>query len=464
MSHFFTPLLAAALSLAGSDGPTPEQEDANLRALHVSGANAWAGGDRGVIWRSMDAGRSWQFQATPTALSLRGFSFLTDRIGWAAGGGIAAFTRTSVGVLLKTEDGGETWARIDQTPLPAIVAVRFFTPDRGLIACEPTDAAPSGLWTTEDGGATWTNLRGPRLGHWRAAALTGPERALLVGERGRIGLANGGSLQPSPTAPGGLPALTAVTAHGKNVYACGDGGRIWRSETAGRAWEPVAGPLPDGSASRLAAGATADDLDLRGLWANGETLAVCGAPGGLIFVRSADEDGELKWSAGSVGGTAPLNAVAFAKTRGPGGADSPYGLAVGDLGTIVRTPAAPADAAAAGWFTVRAGKRRATTLALVADPAETPFLTFATTAADDGHRAVAFCPVRRDLGAAAVQTAGEQSRLDAAVQTAGGSAGLVGWDFPISLPGSEENPTMLAGEWNERFEGPDGAGAAGQRL
>ncbi|WP_145358190.1 hypothetical protein [Alienimonas californiensis] len=481
MSHLLiAPLLAAALSQVGPPdanpadaapaGPTPEQEDANLHALHLAGPHAWACGDRGAVWRSADAGRTWAFQPTPTAWSLRSLSFVTGNLGWAAGGGVEAFTGDSVGVVLNTTDGGATWERIDATPLPNVVAIRFFTPERGLAACEPTDAAPSGLWTTEDGGAVWTALPGPRLGHWRAAALTGPEQALLVGERGRIALSGGGALTASPAAPGGLPALNAVTAAGAAAFACGENGRVWTTRTAGRAWELLPGPLPtNGSA---AGGPVAQDLDLRGVWAGGPssgtpTLAVCGDPGGVIFVRSPGADGRPGWTAGGVAGTAPLNAVAFSQVRTERG-EEPYGLAVGDLGAIVRTAAKPAEAAAVGWNTVRGGGRRAAALAIVADPAEGPFLALAATAAADGHRAVVLCPVRRDLGAAAVRPAGEAGRLDSAVLTAGGSAGLLSWDFPLTVPGAEADPAVLVREWNDRHEGdgptPGTGGGAGPRL
>ncbi len=142
---------------------------------------------------------------------------------------------------------------------------------------------------------------GPRLGRWRAAALTGPQRGLLVGERGRIATFGGGELRASPTAPGGLPALHAVTLRttgdaptdGPAVFACGDGGRLWAGDAAGRLWRPIAGPLP--TRSPAAGGgshgsphyAAAADLDLRGLWAQGNAFAVCGDPGGVVFVRAA---------------------------------------------------------------------------------------------------------------------------------------------------------------------------------
>ena len=451
-------LLAAVLSIAGAGEAAPppvppEREDANLHAVHAAGARAWACGDRGVIWRSGDAGRSWSFCRTPTGLSLRSLSFLTNRIGWAAGGGTESFTGDSVGVVLKTTDGGANWERVDATPLPAVVAVRFFTPEAGVAVCEPTDFAPAGLWGTEDGGRVWTPRPGPRLGYWRAAALIGPERAVLVGERGRVALLSGAEPVASPTAPGGLPALTAIAAAGPTAFACGEGGRVWQVGAAGRAWRPLPGPLPADQTN---------DLDLRGIWAKGNEVAVCGNPGGAVFVLAPNQKGRPTWTVSHTGQTAPLNALAFSAIRSPnGGDDEPYGLAVGNFGAVIRTAAAPSNAAAVGWNAVRAGGRRAAALAIAESPAAVPYLALAATAADDGHRFVALCPVRRDVGPAAVRRPGQADRLDRAVGAAGGSAGLLGWNFPASLPGAEEDAALLLRDWEERFEGtsPNGGDA-----
>ena len=418
--HPAAPLLVAFLLQAPA--APPEREDANLRALHLAGANAWACGDRGTVWHSADAGFTWTYQPTRTTHSLRSLSFLTGRIGWAAGGGTAAFTADSEGVVLKTTDGGTTWNRVDRTPLPAVAAVRFFTPDDGLAACAPTAAAPSGLWATADGGATWVPRPGTRLGHWRAAALAGPDRAVLVGERGRVALLTGGEPKASPAAPGGLAALTAVTVAGTTGWACGEGGGLWHTDSAGRAWTPA--PLPDG--------VTPHDLDLRGVWAEKNAVAVCGDPGGVVLAAALSSDGTPTWTAGFTGQTAPLNAVAFSESGG-----KKYGLAVGDLGAVVRTAAGPTDAAAAGWTPVRGGGRRAAGLVLTADPAGVPFLALARHAADDGHRVAALCPVRRDLGTAADQPAGAADRFDQAVLAAGGSAAGLGWTLPLAVPGLE---------------------------
>ena len=220
-------------------------------------------------------------------------------------------------------------------------------------------------------------------------------------------------------------------------WAAGEGNALWRTRTAGRAWEPVKGPAeaPPGAA------------DWRAVWADGNAVALCGSPGGAVFTGT-DSPGGVIWAAGFTGQTAPLNAVAFSETR----AGEPYGLAMGDLGAIVRTSVGPGDAAAAGWRAVRGGGRRAAILVVTADPAGVPLASLAVHAADGGHRAAVFCPVRRDVGAAAVQRPGERGRLRDAVLAAGANAAGLSHQFPLAVPGAGSNAAALAADWDRRLD------------
>src|SRR2546426_1173902 len=87
-------------------------DDATLRAVHfIDDKEGWAAGDEGVIWHTLDGGKSWVRQPTGIRASLRSVCFLTADMGWAAGreelphGG-------SAGVLLFTRDRGEKWQRL----------------------------------------------------------------------------------------------------------------------------------------------------------------------------------------------------------------------------------------------------------------------------------------------------------------------------------------------------------------
>lgn len=93
--------------------PTPMQDDANLHDVQfVSPDVGWAVGDRGVIWKTEDAGRTWRLQKSPVDGSLQKVCFLTDRVGWIVGEGMTAYTRIGYGVVLFTDDGGKRWREL----------------------------------------------------------------------------------------------------------------------------------------------------------------------------------------------------------------------------------------------------------------------------------------------------------------------------------------------------------------
>ena len=68
-----------------------------------------------------------------TDCALRSVCFLTDRLGWVAGGSTTPYTRIGVGVILATRDGGKTWTSLARgsRPLPQLHFVRFFSPSDG---------------------------------------------------------------------------------------------------------------------------------------------------------------------------------------------------------------------------------------------------------------------------------------------------------------------------------------------
>ena len=63
--------------------------------------------------------------------------------------------RGSVGVLLRTADGGLTWDEVGTNVLPGLNAVHFFDDQQGLVCGDGSDAFPGGVFATADGGRTW---------------------------------------------------------------------------------------------------------------------------------------------------------------------------------------------------------------------------------------------------------------------------------------------------------------------
>ncbi len=102
------------LVLCSSDGgaswqpplqPLPEDivRHFDFAAVAVRGAKVWIAGAPGSrVFYSPDAGRSWFAAATGQTLPIRALCFPDDRHGYAVG---------SLGTILATEDGGQTWVR-----------------------------------------------------------------------------------------------------------------------------------------------------------------------------------------------------------------------------------------------------------------------------------------------------------------------------------------------------------------
>lgn len=165
---------------------------AMMLATARAGSRIVAVGDHGVIMLSDDGGRSHrQARSVPIDVTLTGVAFVGEREGWAVG---------HRGVVLHTQDGGETWAvqRIDQAEDRPLFAVHFFDPHHGVAV---------GLWSrvmvTSDGGSRWDSI-----------AFSAPEGA--------------------KKADMNLMALFA-DAKGR-LYATGERGLVLRSEDRGRTW------------------------------------------------------------------------------------------------------------------------------------------------------------------------------------------------------------------------------------
>lgn len=93
-----------------------------LISAAVAGNRLVAVGEHGVIIYSDDNGQTWYQSAVPTSETITCVAFATPRFGWAAGG---------QGVVLHTSDGGLTWQRqitgAQVLPLMQAAATQFAT-------------------------------------------------------------------------------------------------------------------------------------------------------------------------------------------------------------------------------------------------------------------------------------------------------------------------------------------------
>lgn len=143
---------AEPLHLAALHDPHSDKEMllALATARDASGSRMVAVGDHGIVLLSDDLGKTTrQASSVPTQVSLTGVTFVDRKLGWACG---------HWGTILKTVDGGESWAmvRSDTSVDRPLFSIHFFDSKHGLAV---------GLWSlvliTSDGGSTWNEVKLP---------------------------------------------------------------------------------------------------------------------------------------------------------------------------------------------------------------------------------------------------------------------------------------------------------------
>ena len=264
----------AAQPVDGDAVIAPLAKRSLLLDVHGRGERALAVGEHGHILLSTDSGRSWRQVPAPTRRMLMGVFLVDDRVAWAVG---------HQSVILKSGDGGETWAKANAEPWAkadadeaAYFDILFLDGQTGFIV-----GSYGKILTTVDGGENWTEAKqedDPHFSHITPA----PDGSLwLCGEYGTVWRSAGsaGNWQPRMTPYDGTFFGVIPLAKGGAVVF-GLRGNIFRSED-GTKWEQVESPTK----SLLHGGlALADD---RLLLAAGAGQLLVSADRGLTFRLAA---------------------------------------------------------------------------------------------------------------------------------------------------------------------------------
>ncbi len=242
----------AALYLAGEDARIWRSADAGVSwqplaplpagtavlalAFAPDGRRLLAGTDGAGLFRSDDAGLSWRLAADVPATFVAGLWF--D----AAADGLA-YARTRAG-LFRSDDAGGFWQ-----PMAAEVEARIDALLVGPAAGHALAFTNSGLvYRTTDAGRTWHShgdLGRPTTVYVAGRRLDPGGERLLVGAH--IGLLfsddAGRTWQPWPTGPGPVAANDLAQAPDEVLYLAGSDG-VYRSTDAAASWMPAGQGLP----------------------------------------------------------------------------------------------------------------------------------------------------------------------------------------------------------------------------
>lgn len=253
-----------------------------LLAIAQAGKRVVAGGERGIIVYSDDAGASWRQATVPVSVSLTGLHFVNERDGWAVGHG---------GVVLRTRDGGGSWTRqldgkqaaalwlaavkagnngagdparaladaerlLAEGPTKPFLDINFFDEKNGLLV-----GAFGLVFATADGGATWQpapeRLNNPQGKHLYGIQIVG-DTCFIVGEQGAVFYSSDRGKRFAAVATpyegsyfGALaagPGAALVFGMRGNAYWSDNGGASWRKSEIASAASLAAGlRLHDGT-------------------------------------------------------------------------------------------------------------------------------------------------------------------------------------------------------------------------
>jgi photosystem II stability/assembly factor-like uncharacterized protein len=391
-------------------------------------------GDEGVIWHSVDGGKSWERQKSGTRASLRGVHFLTPYTGWVVGRreemGVGA-----VGVVLHTRDGGWHWEEIAWQQLPPLQGVRFFDERRGVVWGDGSPAFPTGVFVTEDGGKTWQAASDITLPLCRGAAFRPDGTHMVVvglgGRWGRIELKNGqgliGEREVSPSRNWYAAADDGQMPGPGTCYMVGDGGAIRQSRDGGQSWQSLVPELPK---EALAV------CDFRACAAFGKHVWVAGRAGRLVL---HSRDRGQSWQRQRLEVPLTIHGMYFLTDQ--------IGWLVGEMGVIHGTTDGGMT-----WKVQRLGGTRAAALSVQAQAQQLPLEHVAVWGGGQGYRCAAVV-----VTSAAERTAGrwqgaEEERWRQAWRDSGGVALNREWAFPLPLHAQDLTPRQLLAFW-DRYQG-----------
>jgi photosystem II stability/assembly factor-like uncharacterized protein len=440
MRRFRFPLagLIALVAAPAFAQPAIPFDDAGLHAVQfIDKDEGWAAGDDGVIWHSIDGGKSWERQRTGTRASLRGLHFQTPYTGWAVGRVETPAGGPSLGVMLKTTDGGIKWEEVGSLMLPGLHFVRFIDEKNGFVCGDGSDAFPSGMFSTADGGRSWKAVPGPKVPGWRAADFNASGlHGVLAGAWSRLGTLTVNGFKESELDP-----LSGRTVHGvklgapqstglkfTNSFAVGDGGLVMMSPDGGARW---------GFANLGLSPAALANCDFKCVATAGRHVWVAGRPGSIVL-HSADEGGT--WQVQKTNFTGPVNAMYFL--------DENTGWMAGELGTVCATTDGGKT-----WKVQRAGGQRAAALFIHAHGKNTPLETMTVLGRGDGYLCTALSVMCADPNTADDKKAADGAKLRFAVRQAGGATAESVWSFPLPPHTHGLQPRELMATWDRAHGG-----------
>ena len=269
------------------------------------------GGVGGAIASSTDWGTTWSRHSTSLVRQdLREVQFVDRNVGYAVGG--SSVVADSLGVILKTTDGGNSWSILPFNPKHRVYSACWIDADTGYI----TSIGPTGIWKTTNGGATFEQQNlgmGVASSIWYAVRFLNSQVGYVAGSAGLLAkTSNGGTTWISQTSGHGASAIYSLfIIDDQNAVTTGGSGRVFKTTNGGALWYSV--------------GIGGTTTVYSSWWQDASTGYVSGSSGTIRRTT----DGGTSWSPQTIGTTGTLYRISFP--------DPANGWTCGTLGSVFHT-------------------------------------------------------------------------------------------------------------------------------
>lgn len=213
----------------------------------TSSEKGWVAGDDGYLAFTINGGKTWDKYPLGTTETVNEIYFRNDKNGYLVAGK----------KMFLTKDSGQTWQETKifsqgdfKNLTPEFISIRFSDKKRGLVIgslLNKSDRVVESLvMRTDDGGETWTRIIVPTKKELFDLDFNGSSHAWIVGDEGLILATDDGGLTWREQKSGVARALFNVDFRDdREGFAVGGGGTILRTTDGGSNWERVSTPFTE---------------------------------------------------------------------------------------------------------------------------------------------------------------------------------------------------------------------------
>ncbi len=389
--------------------PTAWKSDAELTdVFFLNSQLGWAVGAQGVILRTTNGGVQWTeisqapdlivddislgqklknmrsgarsrltgiaddfsgAQQRPIRCRFESVCFIDADHGWIAGGYEVPYVGRSRAVIMRTNDGGQTWESIRSLVIPRINKIQFTDQLTGWAVGRTGNLFQTGVFHTSNGGQTWSSKSSTKLPGWTDAVKT-RQGLLTINYEGNLGILRNSDFEASVIRQRELSRINQISMSddGKG-WAAGERGTMLKTVDGGRSFVPLELGSSNAAGPNARIAALIKQFDLKTLAVTSNQVWFAGDPGSLLFAVDLESG---KAIARRLPVQSRINKICFA--------DDQHGWAVGANGCILST-----NDGGQTWGLQRGKNQTAAMLVINSSPDAVGYELFSKYASQENH-------------------------------------------------------------------------------